>query len=538
MKSVFREYKNTQIAYIYLVISLLCFGTLFFTSEQFIESCLAPKWHFFICTILLSTFIYFSIYSFKPLKKIDIHKCFRKMFDVFFFFLFLLAIYGILQYFGILNIKNGTTIAGTFENTAGFSACLSAGLPFGFCSFLNQSTKKRRRIIVSIYVFILLSILLSFSRAAWIASISIIVFLIMEKKQYTSFKKIAMFFSFLILLILASYLIKKDSANGRLLVWNCSLNMILDRPILGFGTKGFEANYMTYQASYFERNTDSKYSMLADSVIHPFNEYIGLTVSYGIIGLFALFIYICFIIYCYKKAHTIYSYLSLLSLISIGVFAAFSYPFSYPFIIFIFFINSFIIIYDSSVVTFKIKNIPMQLIRIALLFFCTVYGIQYYEKVITETKWCKTLKSSLTEKENNNFDVHYSIKKTLDNNPYFLYNFSLSLYNNKRFEESLVIAKECEEIWSDYDLELLLAENYMKLSLYAEAKKHFLRAHFMCPNRFVPLYKIVLLLDIFGEVSDAKLVAEDIMQKKIKVPSTVIYYIKNEMKKYLENHQY
>ena len=50
---------------------------------------------------------------------------------------------------------------------------------------------------------------------------------------------------------------KKDSADGRLLVWICSMNMIKDNLLLGWGIGGFEAHYMDYQASYFERNPNS-----------------------------------------------------------------------------------------------------------------------------------------------------------------------------------------------------------------------------------------------------------------------------------------
>lgn len=65
--------------------------------------------------------------------------------------------------------------------------------------------------------------------------------------------------------------------------------MIKDNPVTGYGSGGFLANYMNYQAEYFARDTDNKYAMLAGDVKHPFNEYILLVVNYGLIG-FLLFL--------------------------------------------------------------------------------------------------------------------------------------------------------------------------------------------------------------------------------------------------------
>ena len=65
--------------------------------------------------------------------------------------------------------------------------------------------------------------------------------------------------------------------------------MIKDNPVTGYGSGGFLANYMNYQAEYFARDTDSKYAILAGDVKHPFNEYILLVVNYGLIG-FLLFL--------------------------------------------------------------------------------------------------------------------------------------------------------------------------------------------------------------------------------------------------------
>ena len=45
---------------------------------------------------------------------------------------------------------------------------------------------------------------------------------------------------------------------------------------------------MDYQAAYFEKHPNSRFALLADNVKHPFNEYLSITVQFGLIGLLIL----------------------------------------------------------------------------------------------------------------------------------------------------------------------------------------------------------------------------------------------------------
>lgn len=69
---------------------------------------------------------------------------------------------------------------------------------------------------------------------------------------------------------------EENSADGRLLIWQCGINMVKDAPWIGHGLGSFEAHYMDYQANFFKQCGQSRFSMLADNVKQPFNEYLGL----------------------------------------------------------------------------------------------------------------------------------------------------------------------------------------------------------------------------------------------------------------------
>jgi O-antigen ligase len=65
------------------------------------------------------------------------------------------------------------------------------------------------------------------------------------------------FLLFITVFIISIYFIRRDSADGRLLIWYNTIKMIEDFPLFGIGTGGWQANYMLYQAEYFLQATNS-----------------------------------------------------------------------------------------------------------------------------------------------------------------------------------------------------------------------------------------------------------------------------------------
>jgi hypothetical protein len=84
---------------------------------------------------------------------------------------------------------------------------------------------------------------------------------------------------------LALYHYKKDSADGRILIWKVTSNIIKDYPLLGIGQDMFKAHYMDYQAGYFRNHTNSKYETVADDNQYAFNEPFNVWAENGLIGI-------------------------------------------------------------------------------------------------------------------------------------------------------------------------------------------------------------------------------------------------------------
>jgi hypothetical protein len=57
----------------------------------------------------------------------------------------------------------------------------------------------------------------------------------------------------------------------------------------------------------------------------------------------------------------------------------------------------------------------------------------------------------------------------------------------------------------------------------------------MCPNRFMPLYQLVLLYKETNRNEEALKLAQQILDKEVKIPSATVNAIKNEMRQLIEN---
>ena len=118
-------------------------------------------------------------------------------------------------------------------------------------------------------------------------------------------------------------------------------------------------------------------------------------------------------------------------------------------------------------------------------------------------------------------------------NPLFLYNYGAELHVAGLWTASLSILTECVRGLNDMDVQMLLADNYSRLGEYDRAERHYRRAARMCPNRFMPLYRLVKLYGQTGRDAEARQLAGEIIVKPVKVPSFRVDRMKREMEKYL-----
>lgn len=437
------------------------------------------------------------------------------------------AIYGLLQFFGIIYAKNELGIMGSFNNPAGFAACLAIGFPFALNS-LDKTDKNKCLERIGV-VIIGLAIIFSKSRTGVLVITIVSLLYLYNKHEWLRSRKITTFILFAIVfavIIVFLFLLNQNSANGRLFIWQNSVSMIKDNLFFGNGLNYFNKCYMLHQAVFFNQNPHSIYSMIADNVFHPFNEYLLFTIGYGMAGVFILLA----TLFALKKNIKITNHKYLLPLIGIGVFCCFSYPLKYPFVI-------IIIAYCLSQISVQAYSyydlMLIRLFRIPLFIIAVLILSLLYHDIHFEIKWKELVRLSSLGKIEQTIGGYSTLKEQWNNNTLFLYNYGALLFRLHKYSDSLNELKECEKYYNDYDVQLLIADNYSELNIDNLAEKHYLMAHNMIPNRFVPLLKLLHLYIKNDDHIQATKVANKIVNKKVKVPSVTVSQIIDEAKYYL-----
>lgn len=440
------------------------------------------------------------------------------------------AILGIAQYFSWYKVYNFSfPVTGTFENPAGLAAYLAFSFPLVFFFVCSKSLLWRIwGIVASGTLFVV--IVLSGSRTGMIASVAIL-FLIVFRHLTLNRKmfRCLLISGFIAGLLFAAalYFLKKDSADGRLLIWRCTWEMIREKPWFGHGPGTFEGQYMVWQARWLSQHTHERWNWLAGDVKHPFNEVLKIASEYGVCGFLAIVILFFWLLWLYKRSGPV-AYFLFISLLAGGICGLFSYPLNYPsvWVLLVVVLGAISRESGGSCVGRKWLGGVALICGVALMGFTVIWKQ-------AEIEWYRIAHRSLAGKTEEVLPDYARLYLFMKGNPLFLYNYGAELHELGHWQESIVILKEGINRLNDTDVQLLLADNYLNRKDYQQAEKCLLLASQMCPNRFLPLYKLVNLYIQTGRQSEASGLAAEIVRKPVKVPSYTIKKIKKDMAEYI-----
>lgn len=491
-------------------------------SDAMFDGRVIAKWiAMAVSVIAIISFNAISVFVMKH-TRLRLFSDMKNMLTAISFVLSVLSIYGIIQYF---NYTIPGAVIGSYDNPAGFAATLSCGLPF---IMLGMALKDRalRKLHIIAFALSAIAILISGSRAGMICLA--LVFLLGGYKFTTKRHWLKWILILIWLFILAVQMfVKTDSAAGRILIWTCSLKMMKGHWLFGYGPGGFKSHYMDFQADYLASHPDSPYAMLADTVQYPFNEYLNIMTDYGLAGLSLVLLFIGYMVFRYFKNRTAERLTALLGILSVAVFALFSYPLMYSFVWFILIYGSAVLLSDIRL-PFRFTTVAKRLTACVALAGCVYFGYRLYVWTQAEIQWKQISDKSVFD--DITISEYERIYDTLYNDRYFLYNYSYALYRAAHYERSHKVASECRELWADYDLELLLGMVSEKLGKATEAISHYSLASDMCPNRLRPLYLLMKLYDGYGMPDKALCYAMMLCDKPVKIPSGETARIKKELK--------
>lgn len=203
------------------------------------------------------------------------------------------------QFMGI--IESGSQyfrVTGCNENPTVVALFLVGCLPMMATRIV---TSKKRIVYVFIFVVTIWGVILLRCRTAYIGMCcEAVIFFVMHYRAKLRSIFARPVFAGMIGLILLSvvvvgsrelYNMKRDSADGRWLIWKLSTEMIVEKP-LGYGYGLFEKFYNLKQADYFASGVSTAMEKRnANFVFVPYNDYMEHGVEGGVIGMLFLVVF-------------------------------------------------------------------------------------------------------------------------------------------------------------------------------------------------------------------------------------------------------
>lgn len=431
-------------------------------------------------------------------------------------------LYAIVQLFGILpNNYPYSSFSGSLNNPAIFGMLLSFCLPISIYFILRAEIKEKRvwQIVSIIYVIF---IVLSDSRTAFIAavfgSVSLILMLNWSYLKTIINKKYVIYIGIpgIVIMVVFLYLYKQDSADGRLLIWSICLEMIKLKPISGWGIDGFNTHYMNFQANYFRLNPDSPFLLLADETKNPFNEFIHIAIVCGI-PCSMLFVggIVSIMWYIYRNKQLKHRAVLFSFILVFIIWCMFSYPLTVPFI---WLILLFIII---SVIPIKTCKLFCKFCYMLVTIISMLFLILLVNNGSSDIRRLYLQESPTIYDCDNALEKYEAMYNEIPNDGYLLYNYAALLHAYGYYEKSIKIFKECSKYINDYNMMLIMGDNYQKINLIDSAIIYYKRAGDMIPNRYLPLYYQMVVYQEQGKINDAKNVAKTIIHKECKIKESI-----------------
>jgi hypothetical protein len=488
-----------------------------------------------------------------------------------------------MQLYGFAVSHHGLfSITGAFHNPGPFSGFVVSGLPLALAMILfakSQAAILSKKLFYQILYYLLqisawitlVSILLVLppaqSRAAWIAGIIGVTFFVFRfpgkifvRDSFVSrFKRmkrrVRLLISILVLAVVVAsatgiYLFKQGSADGRLLIWRVTTEIIKQKAFVGHGTDAFNALYMDEQANWFASGKGNEaQTMVAGSPQAPFNELLKLWLEKGFVGVLIAGVIVFYILRgskCQKippiikqiSADQFSSQGGLIlglqgALITLLVFSFFSYPFDIsPFLLQLVVAVAVLAGYSKHIIQFN-KNIkwlttlPFSL----LLVFATIHFVPqrkvYYQAL---KAWHEADRLYHFGTYNSAVEAYEAAVPILKTNGLFLQMYGKALSMDEQYEKSSEVLVQAQKKYSSQIIQNTLGDNHKALGNFVKAESAYLKSANMIPSLIYPKYLLTKLYNADGQHQKAIQTAEKILNSTVKVESSATKEIMREMK--------
>ena len=445
-------------------------------------------------------------------------------------------------------------LTGDFYNPGPYSGYLALVLPVCLWMILRQ-TKMYLYYLVWITLLAIIVVLpAGMSRTAWIAATLSCAWVYWEqrigwKKTKTyiyEFKTLTIVSSVLVLISVAGaltgiFLLKKDSANGRLLLWKITEQAIMEQPWTRTGLGGFPAAYAETQAQYFASGKASETEMMvAGCPEYGFNEFLQIGLEQGLVGLMVFVLLLGYSLFRGVKNRQAGAAGGILALM---VFSLASYPLQLPefwvvLVVLMGIANTTIYIDTPPTPSREGKKILSVAVIGGMAVCCGWLFWQqkgYYQGY---KKW-NTLKMLYNSKAYEAAaDGYEELVPLMGHKPELLFEAAQCLSKTEWFAEANHLLERAMKLSGDPMIHYMVAKNEQDLGNYQKAENLLLHAIEILPERIYPYYLLTKLYSETAFFQEDKFIkaADAVLTKEPKVESTAIREMRTEVTKLIDEY--
>ena len=410
------------------------------------------------------------------------------------------AIWGLLQVYGYEPSNHSLyALTGSFYNPGPYSGFLAMCVPVALHEWLEGKRIWKHVALVAL-VLMLVVLPSGMSRSALVAALvasGYVLGMHYREKVCRYWKYFCVGGLLLVVLAIGAYHWKKDSADGRLLMWKVATQAVLDQPWQGVGWECVAGAYGEAQERYFASGIATEQEVhVAGAPEYVFNEYLQVAMAWGVPALCGILLLVGG---CFFMGHRGRMFGVCGGLLSLGMFSFSSYPFQ-----FVEFIVALIALLVACMM--KLRNVCLQVSVLIIGIVVCLYLYDYREE--------------------------HPIRKA-----HTMFERAHSLHKAGEWEASTELLKETMRISSDAMILNIIGKNCQALGYYEEAEEWFIRSTHRLPNRIYPYY---LLAKLYAECSDVfareklEWAVKMVLEKEAKVESTAIRQMREEVKDLLE----
>ena len=402
------------------------------------------------------------------------------------------AVWGLLQVYGYEPSNHSLyALTGSFYNPGPYSGFLAMCLPLALHEWLEG--KRIGKHLALVALMLMLVVLPSgMSRSAWLAALvasGYVLGMHYREKVCRYWKYFCVGSLLLAVLGVGAYHWKKDSADGRLLMWKIAFTEVVV-PWNGVGWENVPGAYGLAQERYFASGKGTpQEERVAGAPEYVFNEYLQVGIAWGFPVMFAILL---MVIILFSWGHRDRQFGVCGGLFSLVIFAFASYPFQ-----FLEFILAFLALLVSCAMGYR--KVWVRVLALVL-----GIGIGVYLAEHRPTKNARRM-----------FEQAHALHKA------------------GQWHASIELLEETMKVSSDAMVLNIIGKNYQALGQPYLAESWFIRSTHRLPNRIYPYY---LLAKLYAEHpkyfprEKLEWAVRMVLEKEAKVESTAIKQMREEVK--------